>query len=97
MPRILLEGAAWFRSMGTAESPGTTVATVVGDVAEVAHDDPDDLARDQRWPVFGRRVAEEIGVASMLSFRLNGDFADADELRLTDAGALDRPPDGTCQ
>jgi hypothetical protein len=27
------------------------------------------------------------------SARLNGDFADADELRLTDAGALDRPPD----
>jgi hypothetical protein len=27
------------------------------------------------------------------SARLNGDFADADELRLVDAGALDRPPD----
>jgi len=27
------------------------------------------------------------------SARLNGDFADADELRLADAGALDRPPD----
>ena len=33
VPRILREGADWFRSMGTAESPGTTVATVVGDVA----------------------------------------------------------------
>jgi len=32
VPRILREGAGWFRSMGTAESPGTTVATVVGDV-----------------------------------------------------------------
>jgi NADH:ubiquinone oxidoreductase subunit F (NADH-binding) len=32
VPRIVLEGAAWFRSMGTAESPGTTIATVVGDV-----------------------------------------------------------------
>jgi NADH:ubiquinone oxidoreductase subunit F (NADH-binding) len=32
VPRIVLEGAEWFRSMGTAESPGTTVATVVGDV-----------------------------------------------------------------
>jgi NADH:ubiquinone oxidoreductase subunit F (NADH-binding) len=33
VPRILLEGAAWFRSMGTAASPGTTIATIVGDVA----------------------------------------------------------------
>ena len=32
VPRIVREGAAWFRSTGTAESPGTTVATVVGDV-----------------------------------------------------------------
>lgn len=32
VPRILREGAAWFRSMGTTESPGTTIATVVGDV-----------------------------------------------------------------
>jgi NADH-quinone oxidoreductase subunit F len=32
VPRILLDGGAWFRSMGTAESPGTTIATVVGDV-----------------------------------------------------------------
>lgn len=29
---ILDRGADWFRSMGTAESPGTIVATVVGDV-----------------------------------------------------------------
>jgi len=33
VPRIVREGADWFRSFGTAESPGTTVATVVGDVA----------------------------------------------------------------
>jgi NADH-quinone oxidoreductase subunit F len=33
VPRILRDGAGWFRSMGTPESPGTTVATVVGDVA----------------------------------------------------------------
>ena len=32
VPRILRDGAAWFRTMGTADSPGTTVATVVGDV-----------------------------------------------------------------
>jgi NADH-quinone oxidoreductase subunit F len=32
VPHILVRGADWFRSMGTAESPGTVVATVVGDV-----------------------------------------------------------------
>jgi len=30
---ILANGADWFRSMGTAESPGNVIATVVGDVA----------------------------------------------------------------
>jgi NADH-quinone oxidoreductase subunit F len=29
---ILAHGATWFRSMGTAESPGTIITTVVGDV-----------------------------------------------------------------
>ena len=32
VPHILARGADWFRSIGTAESPGTIVATVVGDV-----------------------------------------------------------------
>jgi len=32
VPHILARGADWFRSMGTAESPGTVVTTVVGDV-----------------------------------------------------------------
>ena len=32
VPHILANGADWFRTMGTAESPGTMVATVVGDV-----------------------------------------------------------------
>jgi NADH:ubiquinone oxidoreductase subunit F (NADH-binding) len=32
VPRIMMQGADWFRSMGTAESPGTTIATIVGDV-----------------------------------------------------------------
>ena len=30
---ILAKGAEWFRSMGTSRSPGTVIATVVGDVA----------------------------------------------------------------
>ena len=32
VPHILARGADWFRSIGTEESPGTVVATVVGDV-----------------------------------------------------------------
>jgi NADH:ubiquinone oxidoreductase subunit F (NADH-binding) len=32
VPHILARGADWFRAMGTAESPGTVIATVVGDV-----------------------------------------------------------------
>jgi NADH-quinone oxidoreductase subunit F len=32
VPHILAKGADWFRSTGTADSPGTIVATVVGDV-----------------------------------------------------------------
>lgn len=32
VPPILREGAAWFRSRGTAESPGTMLFTVCGDV-----------------------------------------------------------------
>jgi NADH:ubiquinone oxidoreductase subunit F (NADH-binding) len=32
VPHILAKGADWFRAMGTPESPGTIVATVVGDV-----------------------------------------------------------------
>ena len=32
MPHILARGSAWYRSMGTAASPGNIVCTVVGDV-----------------------------------------------------------------
>ena len=32
VPHILAKGADWFRSTGTADSPGTIVTTVVGDV-----------------------------------------------------------------
>jgi hypothetical protein len=31
---------------------------------------PDDIAHDPLWPEYGRRVSQEFGVASMLSFRL---------------------------
>lgn len=32
VPLILARGVGWFRSVGTGESPGTVIATVVGDV-----------------------------------------------------------------
>jgi NADH:ubiquinone oxidoreductase subunit F (NADH-binding) len=32
VPRILREGADWFRGIGTADSPGTIICTIVGDV-----------------------------------------------------------------
>jgi NADH-quinone oxidoreductase subunit F len=32
VPLILARGADWYRSVGTADSPGTAIATVVGDV-----------------------------------------------------------------
>ena len=32
VPPILARGASWYRSLGTAESPGVVIATVVGDV-----------------------------------------------------------------
>jgi NADH:ubiquinone oxidoreductase subunit F (NADH-binding) len=36
VPHILVRGAEWFRSMGTDDSPGHAVATVVGDVVRPA-------------------------------------------------------------
>jgi hypothetical protein len=40
---------------------------------------PIDLRHDRRWPEFGRRVHAEHGIASMASYRLNGDYL-ADEM-----------------
>jgi len=37
---------------------------------------PENLRTDPRWPEFGRRVAEDLGVLSMLSFRLRLDSDD---------------------
>ena len=41
VPHILARGAAWFRGMGTAGSPGHHVMTVVGDVARPGYDEVD--------------------------------------------------------
>lgn len=39
---------------------------------------PHDLAHDRRWPVFGTRISAELGLHSMLSYRLTP-HADPDE------------------
>ncbi|GAA5166961.1 hypothetical protein GCM10023321_58850 [Pseudonocardia eucalypti] len=51
----------------------------------------DDLATDPRWPVFGRRAADEVGVSTMLSFRLSVRKASHAALNLysRQAGAFD--------
>lgn len=37
---------------------------------------PADLRHDERWPELGRRLADEVGIGSMLSFRLAVDGAE---------------------
>lgn len=41
VPHILARGAEWYRTMGTADSPGHHVMTVVGDVARPGYDEVD--------------------------------------------------------
>ncbi|MEO7571338.1 MAG: NADH-ubiquinone oxidoreductase-F iron-sulfur binding region domain-containing protein [Acidimicrobiales bacterium] len=79
VPRILRDGAAWFRSLGTAESPGTTVATVVGDVVgpfvgEAELGTPlSELIERAGGPVSGRVRAVFSGVANAV---ITGDQLD---------------------
>jgi hypothetical protein len=48
---------------------------------------PDDLLHDRRWPEFGRRAAREVGVRSILSYRLNTDVVDrGDDGDIGDSG-----------
>jgi hypothetical protein len=39
---------------------------------------PEDLSLDQRWPEYGKRASQELGWASMLSFRLGDHQVDDD-------------------
>ncbi|MEA2716998.1 MAG: hypothetical protein QOI56_1881 [Actinomycetota bacterium] len=41
VPHILARGASWYRTMGTVDSPGHHVMTVVGDVARPGYDEVD--------------------------------------------------------
>lgn len=38
---------------------------------------PDDLRHDPRWPEYGRRVSDELGIRSMLSYRLGVEVGEA--------------------
>jgi transcriptional regulator with GAF, ATPase, and Fis domain len=55
----------------------------------------DDLAREHRWPEFSRRTVAEVGVRSMLSFRLfvESDTMGALNLYSTRTGAFDERSD----
>ena len=71
VPAIVVEGAEWFRSVGTAESPGTVVCTVTGrtrrhGVAEVPMGTPLREVIDTvgGGPLTGRVVAVLSGVAN---------------------------------
>ncbi|WP_374970606.1 GAF and ANTAR domain-containing protein [Terrabacter sp. BE26] len=53
---------------------------------------PTDLGDDDRWPEFGARVSSQLGLRSMLSFRLgheNGDVVDGLNLYSAEVGAFD--------
>jgi len=73
VPAIVLEGPDWFRSVGTADSPGTVVCTVSGrtrrhGVAEVAMGTPLEEVIESigGGPVSGRVVAVMSGVSNPL-------------------------------
>jgi NADH-quinone oxidoreductase subunit F len=54
VPWILSRGPGWFRSMGTEESPGTVVATIVGDVSRPGYGEV-----EMGTPL--RQVIDEVG------------------------------------
>jgi NADH-quinone oxidoreductase subunit F len=81
VPGIVAEGPAWFRSLGTADSPGTVICTVSGrtkvaGVAEVEMGTPlgEVIQQVGDGPARGRVVAVASGTANPL---LAGDHLDA--------------------
>ena len=68
-----------YRTLGASDSTATRADLIQYDllsgpcVDAVDHDGPftsGDLSKDTRWPVFGPRVARELGINSVLSIRL---------------------------
>lgn len=47
----------------------------IDSIVEQAIYQPKDLAADDRWPEYGRRVVEQLGLRSMLSFRMSVESA----------------------
>jgi NADH-quinone oxidoreductase subunit F len=83
VPHILHRGAAWFRSMGTAGSPGTIVTTVVGDVVA-----PDVGEVELGTPL--RSVIDSVGSGLLPGRRLKAVFSGVANAVVT-AGDLDVP------
>ena len=83
VPHILAWGAGWFREMGTEQSPGTIVATVVGDVAR-----PGCGEVEMGTPL--RRVIDEVGGGLKPGRRLKAVFSGVANAVLT-ADRLDTP------
>jgi NADH-quinone oxidoreductase subunit F len=83
VPHILARGADWFRSMGTAESPGTVVATVVGDVVA-----PDVGEVELGTPL--RRVIDGVGSGLGAGRTIKAVFSGVANAVITGAG-IDAP------
>ena len=83
VPHILAWGADWFREMGTEESPGTIVTTVVGDVAR-----PGCAEVEMGTPL--RQVIDEVGGGARRGHTVKAVFSGVANAVIT-ADRLDTP------
>lgn len=83
VPHILARGAEWFRTMGTTESPGTIVCTVVGDVVA-----PDVGEVELGTPL--RAVIDAVGSGLLSGRRIKAVFSGVANAVVTEAD-LDAP------
>ncbi len=83
VPHIIARGPEWFRSMGTAESPGTIVCTVIGDVIA-----PDVGEVELGTPL--RDVIAAVGSGLTVGRTIKAVFSGVANAVITDAG-LDAP------
>lgn len=65
IPRILEEGAAWFRSMGTAESAGTRLISVAGDCRQPG-------VYEIEWGTTLRDVLDLVGAEDPFAVQIGG-------------------------
>lgn len=72
------DGSSWVTSASTGEAAVAADAVqyemgtgpCVDAIVDRTIYNPEDLRSDERWPELGRRLADELGMRSMLSFRL---------------------------